>query len=139
MISITNKIRIDESKISYQAIRSSGPGGQHVNKVSTAIQLKYDLNTTNYPDWFLNQIKSNAGSLISKNLIITIKAMSHRSQAKNKVDALNRLIELFKRSALRPKKRIPTKPTKSSVEKRIQVKKVTSQKKKLRKPPSFDE
>lgn len=139
MIYISEEITIDESKIKYQGIRSSGPGGQHINKVSTAIQLKFDLKPFEYPDLFLSKLKSNAGSLLSKNMVITIKAMTYRSQSLNKKDALERLIELFTESSKRPKPRYATKPTKSSIEKRIQHKKNISQKKKLRKPPSIDE
>ena len=120
MIDIANGIKLFDKKIEYQAIRSNGPGGQHVNKVSTAIILKYNLNIHNYPEWFLKSIKINANNaqLSSKN-IITIKSNRFRSQLKNKRDATNRLISLLKRSSKRKKSRKKTLPTKKSIETRL--------------------
>ena len=139
MIHITDSITIFENQIDFKAIRSSGPGGQHVNKVSTAISLKYDVLTQNYPSWFLAQLKLNAGSQFSKNGIIILKAQSYRSQARNKDDALTRLIHLFKQSAIRPRKRMKTIPPKSVNQNRLTLKKLQSKKKILRKPPKLDE
>ena len=139
MIHITDSITIFENQIDFKAIRSSGPGGQHVNKVSTAISLKYDVLTQNYPSWFLTQLKLNAGSQFSKNGIIILKAQSYRSQVRNKDDALTRLIHLFKQSANRPIKRMKTIPAKSVNQNRLNLKKLQSKKKILRKPPKLDE
>lgn len=139
MIPITDTIAIHEDQITYKAVRSSGPGGQHVNKVSTAVVLKYAVDIHDYPDWFLVQLKLNAGSQYSKEGILTIKAQSHRSQARNKDDALKRLIELFKKSAIKPKKRKKTKPPPRAKESRLSNKKKQSVKKNLRKPPKLDE
>ena len=140
MIDIANGIKLFDKKIEYQAIRSNGPGGQHVNKVSTAIILKYNLNVHNYPEWFLKSIKINANNaqLSSKN-IITIKSNRFRSQLKNKRDATNRLISLLKRSSKRKKSRKKTLPTKKSIETRLLRKKINSKKKILRKKPDFDD
>ena len=120
MIEIDRGIILFDKKIEYQAIRSNGPGGQHVNKVSTAIILKYNLNVHNYPEWFLKSIKLNAKNvqLSSKN-IITIKSNRFRSQLKNKRDATNRLISLLKVSSKRKKVRKRTIPTKTSIEIRL--------------------
>jgi ribosome-associated protein len=139
MIHITDSITINDNQIDFKAVRSSGPGGQHVNKVSTAILLKYDVLTQNYPSWFLTQLKLNAGSQFSKNGVIILKAQSYRSQARNKDDALTRLIQLFKQSAIRPIKRIKTIPPKSVNQNRLTLKKLQSKKKNLRKPPKLDE
>jgi ribosome-associated protein len=139
MIHITDSITINDDQIDFKAVRSSGPGGQHVNKVSTAILLKYDVLTQNYPSWFLTQLKLNAGSQFSKNGIIILKAQSYRSQARNKDDALTRLIHLFKKSAIQPKKRMKTIPPKSVNQNRLTLKKLQSKKKILRKPPKLDE
>ena len=139
MIHITDTITINDDQINFKAVRSSGPGGQHVNKVSTAILLKYDVLTQNYPSWFLTQLKLNAGSQFSKNGIIILKAQSYRSQARNKDDALTRLIQLFKKSAIQPKKRMKTIPPKSVNQNRLTLKKLQSKKKILRKPPKLDE
>ena len=140
MIDIANGIKLFDKKIEYQAIRSNGPGGQNVNKVSTAIILKYNLNVHNYPEWFLKSIKINANnSQLSNKNIITIKSNRFRSQLKNKRDATNRLISLLKRSSKRKKSRKKTLPTKKSIETRLFRKKINSKKKILRKKPDFDD
>ena len=140
MINIANGIKLFDKKIEYQAIRSNGPGGQHVNKVSTAIILKYNLNVHNYPGWFLKSIKihANNAQLSSKN-IITIKSNRFRSQLKNKRDATNRLISLLKISSKKKKSRKKTLPTKKSIETRLLRKKINSKKKVLRKKPDIDD
>ena len=140
MIDIDNGIRLFDKKIEFQAIRSNGPGGQNVNKVSTAIILKYNLNIHNYPEWFLKSIKIHAhnAQLSSKN-IITIKSNRFRSQLKNKRDATNRLISLLKISSKKKKSRKKTLPTKKSIETRLLIKKINSKKKILRKKPDIDD
>jgi ribosome-associated protein len=140
LINIANGIKLFDKKIEYQATRSNGPGGQHVNKVSTAIILKYNLNIHNYPEWFLKSIKLNAknAQLSSKN-IITIKSNRFRSQLKNKRDATNRLISLLKISSKRKKVRKRTIPTKRSIEIRLLRKKINSKKKILRKKPDIND
>ena len=140
MIDIDNGIKLFDKKIEFQAIRSNGPGGQHVNKVSTAIILKYNLNVHNYPEWFLKSIKINAkkAQLSNKN-IITIKSNRFRSQLKNKRDATNRLISLLKISSKRKKVRKRTIPTKRSIEIRLLRKKINSKKKILRKKPDIND
>ena len=140
MIDIANGIKLFDKKIEYQAIRSNGPGGQHVNKVSTAIILKYNLNVHNYPEWFLKSIKINANNAqLSNKNIITIKSNRFRSQLKNKRDATKRLISLLERSSKRKKSRKKTLPTKKSIETRLLRKKINSRKKILRKKPDFDD
>ena len=140
MINIANGIKLFDKKIEYQAIRSNGPGGQHVNKVSTAIILKYNLNVHNYPEWFLKSIKTNANSAqLSNKNIITIKSNRFRSQLKNKRDATKRLISLLKKSSKKEKSRKRTLPTKKSIETRLLRKKINSKKKILRKKPDFDD
>jgi len=140
LIEIDKGIKLFDKKIEYQAIRSNGPGGQHVNKVSTAIILKYNLNVHDYPEWFLKSIKVNAknAQLSSKN-IITIKSNRFRSQLKNKRDATNRLISLLKLSSKKQKGRKKTLPTKKSIETRLLRKKINSKKKVLRKKPDIDD
>ena len=140
MIDIDSEIKLFNKKIEFQAVRSNGPGGQNVNKVSTAIILKYNLNVHNYPEWFLKSIKINANKaqLSSKN-IITIKSNRFRSQLKNKRDATNRLISLLKLSSKKQKGRKKTLPTKRSIETRLLRKKINSKKKILRKKPDIDD
>ena len=140
MIDIDNGIKLFDKKIEFQAIRSNGPGGQNVNKVSTAIILKYNLNVHNYPEWFLKSIKINANNAqLSNKNIITIKSNRFRSQLKNKRDATNRLISLFKISSKKKKSRKKTLPTKKSIETRLLIKKINSKKKILRKKPDIDD
>ena len=140
MIDIASDIKLFDKKIEYQATRSNGPGGQHINKVSTAIILKYNLNIHNYPKWFLDSIKINANkSQLSSKNIITIKSNRFRSQLKNKRDATSRLISLLKRSSKRKNSRKKTIPTKKSIEKRLMRKKMQSKKKILRKKPNIDD
>ena len=140
MIDIANGIKLFDKKIDYQAIRSNGRGGQHVNKVSTAIILKYNLNIHNYPEWFLKSIKINAkNSQLSSKNIITIKSNRFRSQLRNKRDATSRLISLLKRSSVRKKIRKKTLPTKKSIETRLLKKMINSKKKILRKKPNIDD
>ena len=140
MIDIANGIKLFDKKIEYQAIRSNGPGGQNVNKVSTAIILKYNLNVHNYPEWFLKSIKTNVNNAqLSNKNIITIKSNRFRSQLKNKKDATSRLISLLKRSSKRKKNRKKTLPTKKSIETRLLRKKINSKKKNLRKKPDIDD
>ena len=140
MIEINKQISLFEKKIEFKAIRSNGPGGQHVNKVSTAIILKYDLSIHNYPCWFLESVKANASKAqLSKKNVITIKSNKYRSQLKNKKEATNRLISLLKKSSVRKKSRKKTFPSKRSIETRLSNKKINSTKKILRKKPIIDD
>ena len=140
MIKIGRKISIFNEKIKYKAVRSSGPGGQHVNKVSTAIILKYNIYLFKYPAWFIKNLKSNiSSSQLSKTGDLLIKSKKYKSQHKNKKDALNKLIYIFKKSYKRKKLRLFTDTPKKSKEKRLKKKLIQSTKKKLRKNPKFDD
>ena len=139
MIKINNKISIFDEKLKFKAIKSTGPGGQHVNKVSTGIILQYNILSHSYPKWFIDNLKNKINSKkLSKNGIITIKATNYRSQSRNKKDAIDRLIILFKKCSIKKKIRKKTRPPASSNEKRINDKKKLSKKKNLRKPPVID-
>tara|TARA_X000000368_G_C22860602_1_gene636342 strand:- start:81 stop:500 length:420 start_codon:yes stop_codon:yes gene_type:complete len=139
MIIISKNIKIFTDEIVYKAIRSSGPGGQHVNKVSTGIHLQYDIMMHNYPEWFINRLMQLSGSLISSNGLLVIKATSYKSQARNKEDALVRMEDLFKKAAAKPRKRIKTKTPFKAHKNRLKMKTKRSQKKKLRRPPSRED
>ena len=139
MIQIKYNIYIDESMIKYKGIRSAKPGGQNVNKVSSGIHLKYDLYKHGYPDWFIIKIKKIANRSITETGILNIKAVSHRTQHRNKKEALRRMVELFVKAAKRNKKRIKTKTPLKAHAKRIEDKKIKSQKKLLRKPPKLND
>jgi ribosome-associated protein len=134
MIEITDKITVDENDIEYNAVRSAGPGGQNVNKVSTAIQIHFDIDKIeNMTDAMRARLVLLAGSKLNKENCIVIKAQDQRTQERNKENALNRLIELIKKAAVEPKKRKPRKRSKASHQKRLNEKKKQSDKKKSRK------
>ena len=139
MIYISKNIYIDESAIKFKGIRSSKPGGQNVNKVSSGIHLQYDLNGYKYPDWFMKNINRIGKKNISTANILNIKSISYRTQHKNKKDAMKRMVELFQKSVKREKKRIKTKTPFKAHQNRILGKKKRSQKKILRKPPQIND
>ena len=139
MIQINKSIVIPDEKINYKAVPSSGPGGRHANKVSTASHLHYNINKEPYPDWFVKQLKNHAGKLISKSGILVIKASSYRSQFRNNQYALTRMLDLFKKSATKPKNRIRTRPPMKTNQNRLKIKRKISQKKVLRKSPGLDD
>ena len=139
MIYFSKNIYIDESAIKFKGIKSSKPGGQNVNKVSSGIHLQYDLNVHKYPDWFMNNINQFGKKNISTKNILNIKSISYRTQHKNRKDAMERMVELFQKSVRREKKRIKTKTPFKAHHKRILDKKRRSQKKILRKSPQVNE
>ena len=139
MTRISDQISINDQEIQYEAVRSSGPGGQHVNKVSTAIVLKYPVSPQHYPAWFIRRLKKAAGRQMSKDGTLIIKAQNYRSQARNKKTAFDRLVTLFTNAAKRHKPRKKSKVPKKAIESRLKNKKIRSQKKQLRKSPDRDD
>ena len=131
-------IKIKESELRLSFIRSRGPGGQNVNKVSTAVQLKYNIVNAEIPDKIKKRFFEQYKNKISKNVDIIIVAQSYRTQNKNKIDAINRLESLFSDIKI-PIKRIPTKPSWSSQVKRVESKKKRSVLKKNRKKVMLNE
>lgn len=118
-------IKIKESELHFSYVRSSGPGGQHVNKVSTAVQLKYNVMQSDIPEELKQRFNDRYRNRISKNGFLTITAQSFKSQKKNKDDAVSRLEKLFSDIKIQTK-RIPTKPSRGSKVKRIEEKKKRS-------------
>ena len=131
-------IKIKESELHFSFVRSQGPGGQNVNKVSTAVQLRYNIHESDIPKHLKELFIEKYSNRISKNGEIIIIAQSHRTQNKNKIDAINRLESLFSDIKI-PVKRIATKPSKASKVKRVESKKKRSLVKKSRKKVSLDD
>ncbi|HJO21349.1 MAG TPA: alternative ribosome rescue aminoacyl-tRNA hydrolase ArfB [Candidatus Marinimicrobia bacterium] len=131
-------IKIKESELYLSFVRSRGPGGQNVNKVSTAVQLRYNILNSDIPEDIKDRFCEQYKNRISKNGDVIILAQSHRTQSKNKIDAIKRLESLFSDIKI-PVKRIATKPSRSSQVKRIESKKKRSVLKKNRKKVTLDE
>jgi ribosome-associated protein len=132
MLTISDRLSIPLAEIDMQAIRAQGSGGQNVNKVSTAIHLRFDINASSLPDIYKERLLKLKDSRISSDGIIIIKAQRYNSQIKNKDDALSRLQEIIKSVTVQIKMRKPTKPTKSSKLKRLASKTIQSRRKSLR-------
>ncbi|MBA3035388.1 MAG: aminoacyl-tRNA hydrolase [Desulfobacterium sp.] len=140
MIRITDKISIGEDEIKEEFIQASGPGGQNVNKVASAVQLRFDVNnSTSLPDDVRNRLIQISGKRISSEGILIINARRFRDQIKNRKDALDRLIELIQNAAKIRKKRVRTKPSINSRIKRLEAKRHRSTIKKIRKNVSSAE
>jgi len=140
MIRVTPHIGIDEREIEEQFVRASGPGGQNVNKLSTAVQLRFDVrHSPSLPSDVRARLERLAGARLTRDGVLVIIAQRHRTQARNREDALERLLELIRQAAVAPVKRRPTRPTKASRERRIESKKRRSGiKQHRRSKPSFD-
>ena len=121
---VTDSITIDESELTEDFVRASGPGGQNVNKLATAVQLRFDVRRSpSLANDVAVRLMRLAGSRLTKDGVIVITAQSHRTQERNRQDARDRLTELIRQAAVVPRKRRPTKPTKASREQRLESKK----------------
>ncbi len=133
MIEITPSLAIEENEIQFDFIRSSGPGGQNVNKVATAVQLRFDVgNSPSLPGDVRTRLIRLAGRRITQDGILIIEARQFRTQEQNREDAIERLVELIRKATEKPRPRKKTKPSLAAKERRIESKKQRGRVKKLR-------
>ncbi len=136
MIRVTKHIDLDENEIEYSFVRASGPGGQHVNKAATAVQLRFDAaNSPSLADDVRQRLIRLAGRQVTEEGVLIIDARRYRSQERNRRDATDRLLQLIRSAASRPKARRRTKPTRAARERRLQEKRRRSETKRTRRSP----
>ena len=139
MIRVTDTISIDERELEESFVRSSGPGGQNVNKLSTAVQLRFDVRRSpSLPNDVALRLIRLAGSRMTKDGVLVLIAQNHRTQERNRAEALERLLDLIREAAVRPVPRRATKPPKASRRQRLEGKKRRSGVKNLRGKVSFE-
>ena len=140
MLQVTSTIAIEESELDEQFVRASGPGGQNVNKVATAVQLRFDVDRSpSLSDELKQRLRAIAGSRMTTDGVLVIDARRHRTQADNRQDARDRLAQLIRQAAVRPKRRHKTKPTAASKERRLTTKRQRADTKRRRREVGGDD
>ena len=140
MLEVTPSVGIEESELSERFVRASGPGGQNVNKVATAVELRFDVTRSSAISHDVKErLRAIAGSRMSADGVLTIDARRYRTQPQNRADARERLAELVRQALVKPRSRRKTRPTKGSVERRIESKQKRSQTKRARGSVAGDE
>ena len=131
-IRINDKLSIEEDELVFSAIRAGGPGGQNVNKVSSAIHLRFDIAASSLPEAVRARLLNSRDQRITSDGVVVIKAQNHRTQEKNRQDAIDRLCAMVRTAADVPKRRIPTRPGRAAKKRRLDEKKKRGALKKLR-------
>ena len=136
---ITDAIALHEREIDERFVRASGPGGQNVNKVATAVELRFDVRTSSLPPYVKSRLKALAGRRMTTEGLLVLDSREHRTQARNREAARARLVALIQQAAVRPRKRRPTKPGRAAKERRLTAKKLRADVKSLRRRSRINE
>jgi ribosome-associated protein len=139
MLEITSSLKIDQRELQFDFVRASGPGGQNVNKVATAAQLRFDVQASSLPDEVKTRLISLAGKRMTTDGILVIEAKKFRTQDQNREEAVDRFVALVQKAAVRPKSRKKTKPTQVSREERLKEKKWRGEIKRIRQSKAYEE